>query len=590
MSHLVTLDPRELTVGKLDRLRIRHIDRYENPLDTAIRLDDLDAFKAALKQTCDETTSYHYNFRRSAQWESFRLSKPSFPTMLCHSGRIRDPRPRDDETPVPEYTPDMEEFKLIVLVWAMETSRHRIIDMLLRCDIDVHKLYPLSLQGTQKTEYGHCGTILHTAARYSTPAICAALLERGANLYQESSWDGTPLEYAILGKNLEVVEMLCPSVDLLERRNNEGDTPLLELCQRGFRDGNLVVKIAERLVALGADVRARDNKERSTLHGAAIQANVVLVKWLVEAGVSPDEADEDGLTPLQCFALADPHKFRPHYELHVRDVYGYIRSVSCDRDINRVFISHSGTSHRAETRNKSHQTLLSAATDAENWILCELLIQGGGEYPAAKRHDMSWLKSALGMAAHQGCASVFAHALSLIPDTEPINFVVDELFILRYMRDGLVDHLPVLKAMSEADWHAEPSALKGAIVFDLPTPLVRGIFQLCSDHEMQDWNYGSHDILLTAALKGQTESFRFLLHHVDATFDVQEDSWWSLIDPNVHLQLGKTFASCVAEALQQASSLELLDHDSMTPLLRAALWRNAAMVRALLQCGAKIDA
>ena len=81
-----------------------------------------------------------------------------------------------------------------------------------------------------------------------------------------------------------------------------GDTPL-HVAAAAYRQ-----EIARKLVAAGADVRARNRRGAEPLHAAAVgspgsdawnpTAQAAMVAWLIEAGADPNAVDMDGVTPL----------------------------------------------------------------------------------------------------------------------------------------------------------------------------------------------------------------------------------------------------------------------------------------------------
>ena len=432
MPNLVTLDTRKLKVGELERLRRRHIDHYERPLDAAIRLGDLEAFKSALSQTCQETVSFTYNYRCEAQWGLLRESKASFSAMFRYDGPFDIPSRNKEDGDI-QHLPDMGEFQLIVLGWAMERSKKSLIDMLLKCDIDLGRVHPLSYQGELENPYNNYGTILHRAAQYSTPAMCSFLLERGADLFQETTQHRTPLDFAIFGMNKDVIDMLCPDATFLERRDSEGCTALLRHCLRHENDKALALEVAKQLVHLGADVKVKDKQQRNALHGAASQLNLALAKWLVDMGVQPHEEDAQGMTPFRYFAHIESWRFSndPARHEQVEGIYKYLRSLTSDEQVNEVFCSPVKRAWiMTDESLRRRQTLLSAALEAENWTISNLLFQEGAVCPAEKINDPTWLAHGLGIANNQRQKVTFAHLLhSVAPEHRYGLFTVDGGFI-----------------------------------------------------------------------------------------------------------------------------------------------------------------
>ncbi|MEI6614222.1 MAG: ankyrin repeat domain-containing protein, partial [Chrysiogenales bacterium] len=62
-------------------------------------------------------------------------------------------------------------------------------------------------------------------------------------------------------------------------------------------------KVAEILIAKGADVNARNVKKRTPLHNAAGMGHKAVVKSLLTKGAEVNAQDDSGLTPLHTAAL-----------------------------------------------------------------------------------------------------------------------------------------------------------------------------------------------------------------------------------------------------------------------------------------------
>jgi ankyrin repeat protein len=62
------------------------------------------------------------------------------------------------------------------------------------------------------------------------------------------------------------------------------------------------LKLAERLLAAGADPNARNDYEATPLGEAAVVGNVAMIRRLLEAGADPEGANSDGQTPLMVIA------------------------------------------------------------------------------------------------------------------------------------------------------------------------------------------------------------------------------------------------------------------------------------------------
>src|SRR5690348_9571622 len=91
-------------------------------------------------------------------------------------------------------------------------------------------------------------------------------------------------------------------LDRIRRHVYAGDTALHVAAAAYWQE------FGRKLVAAGADVRARNRRGAEPLHSAAVggpdsdtwdpQAQAATIAWLIEAGADPNAVDMDGVTPL----------------------------------------------------------------------------------------------------------------------------------------------------------------------------------------------------------------------------------------------------------------------------------------------------
>ena len=80
----------------------------------------------------------------------------------------------------------------------------------------------------------------------------------------------------------------------LEKTDCHGTTLLMSACRSGQ------VEVVEFLLANGARVQEKDDKQRTALHFAALNNSVDVVKLLLRADGRMNDEDCNGLTPLHC--------------------------------------------------------------------------------------------------------------------------------------------------------------------------------------------------------------------------------------------------------------------------------------------------
>lgn len=113
-------------------------------------------------------------------------------------------------------------------------------------------------------------TLLHIAAAFGQEELVSFLLDRGAlvNKNAKNQSRETPLHLAVL-----------------------------------FRDEDTAARIADRLIANGAELNAPQKGGQTALHHAVARGSKVIAETLVQAGADPMLKDQNGLTPMD---LAGP--------------------------------------------------------------------------------------------------------------------------------------------------------------------------------------------------------------------------------------------------------------------------------------------
>ena len=101
------------------------------------------------------------------------------------------------------------------LILSAEGDREDILEHLLKRGADVNG------QSVQTHQ-----TALHIAAIFGLTNHAAILLRHKANFHARNHWGGTPLHYAVLQRNLEIVQLLVDTGSDPTLKNDDGRTPL----------------------------------------------------------------------------------------------------------------------------------------------------------------------------------------------------------------------------------------------------------------------------------------------------------------------------------------------------------------------------
>lgn len=136
-------------------------------------------------------------------------------------------------------------------------------------------------------------TALMIAAERGQVEIARALLLAGASVHikdtpslwgRETGPGGlTALAYAVQGEHAEVVDLLLDAGAFAGARNLDGESPLFATTF------NQDLAMAERLLAAGADAKAKDRYGRSVFDEAARSGNTPLTGLLADAGASAQD-------------------------------------------------------------------------------------------------------------------------------------------------------------------------------------------------------------------------------------------------------------------------------------------------------------
>jgi len=118
-------------------------------------------------------------------------------------------------------------------------------------------------------------TLLHIAAAFGQEELVAFLLDRGAlvNVNAKNQAQETPLHLAVL-----------------------------------FRDEDTAARVADRLIANGAELNAPQKGGQTALHHAVARGSKPIVETLIQAGADPMLKDSMGRSPMDLANGDEPMK------------------------------------------------------------------------------------------------------------------------------------------------------------------------------------------------------------------------------------------------------------------------------------------
>jgi ankyrin repeat protein len=180
---------------------------------------------------------------------------------------------------------------------------------------------------------------------------CKELIGLGANVNVLDSIKWSPLHWAALRSNTDIVKLLIDAGADLEAEDFNNMTPLAWVVNKHETAAAAVVKL---LIDAGADLtKTYESDGNTVLHWAAESGLVDIAKLLIDAGADPDAENKHAATPL-------------HHAAGLHKV-----------DIVKLLIDAGANLDKIGSRQK--QTALHMATYEEDIDIVKLLIDAGAE-------------------------------------------------------------------------------------------------------------------------------------------------------------------------------------------------------------------
>lgn len=139
--------------------------------------------------------------------------------------------------------------------------------------------------------------MLRQAAKQGDICALQTALEEGANVHDEDLQGWTPLMWACVNGNAEVVEALLSNKAGVRVTDTYGNTPLLIASTYGH------VEAIEVLLARGEWVNTSDRAGRTALYHASLMGKLGAVSALLRAGADPCRASTRGKKPIDVVNL-----------------------------------------------------------------------------------------------------------------------------------------------------------------------------------------------------------------------------------------------------------------------------------------------
>jgi ankyrin repeat protein len=121
---------------------------------------------------------------------------------------------------------------------------------------------------------------------------------RGVLTNAQNKQHNTALHLACYSGNLEVAHMLLDLGANVDKRNEEGETPLHLVSRGKYKYQELGAGIARLLMERGVDVQAKDKTKHTALHSASFHGRLEIAKILLDHGAIANVESEQGETPL----------------------------------------------------------------------------------------------------------------------------------------------------------------------------------------------------------------------------------------------------------------------------------------------------
>ena len=156
-----------------------------------------------------------------------------------------------------------------------------------------------------------------------TPFLSQLLNNRNNNIFNLCTKENN---IPLLLYLLEKIKPFFPSQNIIDIKNNEGQTPLHISCLYSNKNA------ADNLVLLGCNINEKDSQGNTPLHFAAGGGNLKLAKKLVLFGADASIKNNENLTPIDISKTADNFNMRGLFNK------GYFNRITSIKKKNREYL------------------------------------------------------------------------------------------------------------------------------------------------------------------------------------------------------------------------------------------------------------
>uniref|UniRef100_A0A673H6X5 Serine/threonine-protein phosphatase 6 regulatory ankyrin repeat subunit C-like n=1 Tax=Sinocyclocheilus rhinocerous TaxID=307959 RepID=A0A673H6X5_9TELE len=226
-------------------------------------------------------------------------------------------------------------------------------------------------------------TPLHRAAASQNEGSVVLLLRKGAEVNAQDRFCQTALHVAAANRAMKCVDTLIPYVSSLNAAYRFGRTAL----HHAVHSGHTVTLLLNK----GANVSARDIKDRQPIHLAAHLGHLEVVRLLVACSADVSCRDKQGFTPLHAAALGGhtevvQYLLKHGAEIDEADGSGnsalHMVCYAGQRAVASELVNCGASVNRSNVRGCTPLHLSAASADG---VLClELLVNNGANNKAGK--------------------------------------------------------------------------------------------------------------------------------------------------------------------------------------------------------------